>query len=333
MKREHGFSLIELMVALAIGLLIVLALSVIIVRASGTQRELALANRQVESGRFALQALSDDLHNAGYIGPVATIPAATGIPNVCATGTAVPLELLKALDVGAFPLAARPSCIAAADHVAGTDILAVVHASSIVTPFADLNKPENLGRPFIQTDTQSIRLALSDASKNAGTFNLLKKDLVTLADIRRVQVYIYYVSPCNRPAAGQTTCTSAADDGQPVPTLRRMTSDGNSFITQAVAEGVENLQIELGLDTMGNDAAPDQYKAFSSADPVLADLTSATAVAVHMLVRNTERTVGFSDGKNYTLGTTTVAAPGDAYKRHVFSRVVRLHNISGRRAS
>jgi type IV pilus assembly protein PilW len=339
MRHARGFSLIELLVALAIGLLIVLALTVIIVRVSGTQRELGLANRQLESGRFALQSISDDLHNAGYIGPVANIPAppspGTAVPNLCATGSAVSAEFLKAPGVGAFPLAVRPSCIAAADHVAGTDILAVVHASSIITPMANLTSAANVGRLFIQTDTQSIRLALasSNAGTNEATFNLLKKDLATPADIRGVQVYIYYVSPCNRPASGQTTCTSAADDGQPVPTLRRMILDGDSFVTQAVAEGVENLQIELGLDTTGNDAAPDQYKAFSSADPVMADLTNATAVAVHLLVRNTEKTVGFSDGKSYTLGGTTVSAPNDAYKRHVFSRVVRLHNNSGRRAS
>jgi type IV pilus assembly protein PilW len=112
-----------------------------------------------------------------------------------------------------------------------------------------------------------------------------------------------------------------------------MALNGTSFDTQPIAEGVENLQIELGLDTAGNDAAPDQYKAYSTANPTQAELTNTTAIGVHLLVRNTEKTVGFSDSKNYSLGATPVSAANDTYKRHVFSRVIRLNNISGRRAS
>jgi type IV pilus assembly protein PilW len=187
---------------------------------------------------------------------------------------------------------------------------------------------------YTQTDTQTVKVAVGsgDATTDGNTFALVNKDLVTRADIRQLQVYIYYVSPCNRPASG-TTCTSAADGGQPIPTLRRMALNGASFDTQPIAEGIENLQIELGLDNISNDGAPDQYTAYSTANPSQADLMSATAVGVHLLARNTERTVGFTDTKNYSLGATNVAAANDAYKRHVFSRVIRLNNISGRRAS
>jgi type IV pilus assembly protein PilW len=330
MKSVRGFSLIELLVALAIGLIVVLVLTVVIVRTSGAQRELALANRQLENGRYALQAIADDLHNAGYVGPVASIPVATGIPNVCSTGASAPAEFLKALDVGVFPLAVRPGCIDAANHVAGTDMLAVVHASSVPTPVANLK--ENV--LYTQTDTQTVRVAVGsgNSTADANTFNLVNKDLVTRADIRQLQVYIYYVSPCNRPASG-TTCTSAADGGQPIPTLRRMSLNGTSFVTQPIAEGIENLQIELGLDNISNDGAPDQYTGYSTANPTQAELMNATAVGVHLLARNTEKTVGFTDGKNYSLGATSVAAANDNYKRHVFSRVIRLNNISGRRAS
>lgn len=331
MKSMRGFSLIELLVAMAIGLLIVLALTVIIVRTSGAQRELALANRQLENGRYALQAISDDLHNAGYIGPVVSIPVATGIPDVCKTGADAPAEFLKALDVGVFPLAVEPDCINAANHVAGTDILAVVHASSVVTPVTALMADVL----YTQTDTQTVKVAVGsgNATTDGNTFDLVNKDLVTRADIRQLQVYIYYVSPCNRPVVVGGLCTSAADGGQPIPTLRRMALNGTSFVTQPIAEGIENLQIELGLDNISNDGAPDQYTAYSTADPTQAELMSATAVGVHLLARNTEKTVGFTDGKNYSLGATSVAAANDNYKRHVFSRVIRLNNISGRRAS
>jgi type IV pilus assembly protein PilW len=40
---------------------------------------------------------------------------------------------------------------------------------------------------------------------------------------------------------------------------------------------------------------------------------------------------GYTDGKTYSLGTTTLGPFNDNFKRHVFSSTVRLNNISGRR--
>ncbi|NJD24405.1 MAG: prepilin-type N-terminal cleavage/methylation domain-containing protein [Betaproteobacteria bacterium] len=327
MKPERGFSLIELMVAMGVGLLIVLALAVVIERTSGNQRELALANRQLENGRFAMQSISEDLHNAGYLGAVGTMPVATALPNVCETTPANWVNYSASNGIGAFPLAARPTCIPASDHVAGTDILAVIHASSVVTLVGSLVA----GRPYVQTDTTSIRLAAAagNATTDAATFNLLKKDGLTRADIRQLQVYVYFVSPCNRPAAGQSVCTAAADDGQPVPTLKRMALLGNALSFQPIAEGIENMQVEVGLDT-DNDGTPDSY---STTATTVADMNNAMAIGVHILARNTERTNGYTDTKSYQLGSVTVGAASDAFRRHVFSRTVRLHNQSSRRAS
>ena len=61
MRSVRGFSLIELMVALTIGMILVLALTIVIARASASQRELALANRQVENARYAIQKLTDEV--------------------------------------------------------------------------------------------------------------------------------------------------------------------------------------------------------------------------------------------------------------------------------
>lgn len=332
MRNRRGFSLIELMVAMAIGLLVVLALTIVIARASSSQRELALANRQLENGRFAMQAIADDLHNAGYVGPIANLPAVTGIPDLCQTGAGSATEYAKAIGIGAFPLVAVPSsCINPADHVAGTDILAIVHASSL--PTTATVGTLRAGVPYIQTDTRQVRLAIGGST----TFDLKKKDGTTPAEIRQLQVYIYYVSPCNRPVPVGGNCSAAADDGRPVPTLRKMVLAGNplaiTFETRAVAEGIEDLQVELGLDSTGNDGGPDSYKRIT-ANPTQQDLVDATAVGVHLLARNTEPTLGYTDvGKSYMLGTTTVGARNDAFRRHVFSRVIRLHNASGRRAS
>ena len=49
-----------------IGLVIIGALVTLFVNTSGNNRELARANSMIESGRFAIKVLEDDLVHAGY---------------------------------------------------------------------------------------------------------------------------------------------------------------------------------------------------------------------------------------------------------------------------
>ena len=62
----RGFSLIELMVALTIGLLISMALGTLFLHISRSNDEMAKANSQIENGRFAMQILQDDIVHGGY---------------------------------------------------------------------------------------------------------------------------------------------------------------------------------------------------------------------------------------------------------------------------
>ena len=66
--RQRGMSLIELMVALALGLIIVAALSQLFVNISRTNLEMAKTNSQIESARFAMQFLQNDIVHGGYWG-------------------------------------------------------------------------------------------------------------------------------------------------------------------------------------------------------------------------------------------------------------------------
>jgi type IV pilus assembly protein PilW len=144
-------------------------------------------------------------------------------------------------------------------------------------------------------------------------------------------VQMYFVSSCNVFAAGQTACTTDADNGRPVPTLKRyeLGADGN-WRTVAIAEGVQNMKVEYGIDT-NNDGAPDVYRNCAATSCTNADWANVTGMRVHLLVRNSETTVGYNDDKTYTLGGTAVPAFNDAYKRRVYTQFVRLANPAGRR--
>jgi prepilin-type N-terminal cleavage/methylation domain-containing protein len=67
-RRAHGFTLVELMIAMTLGLLIMAALVTLFVDTSRTNREMAKTNSQIENARFALQLLEEDFVHGGYWG-------------------------------------------------------------------------------------------------------------------------------------------------------------------------------------------------------------------------------------------------------------------------
>ena len=181
--------------------------------------------------------------------------------------------------------------------------------------------------------------ANSTAATNTANFTLVKKDLATRATLRKTVVRIYYVSSCSVEVAG--SCASG-DNGNPIPTLKMVelsTASGVPAWTKvSLAEGIENLQVALGVDSDGDgapnglDVAPGSVALASWPDVMSAKLT--------ILARSNEASPGYADAKTYSMGTIdaagtdgTVAATNDRYKRHVFVQTVRFVNPSGRRTS
>jgi type IV pilus assembly protein PilW len=63
---QAGFTLIELMVAITISLVVLLALITVFINLSRSNSEMAKTNAQIENGRFAIQLLQSDIAHAGF---------------------------------------------------------------------------------------------------------------------------------------------------------------------------------------------------------------------------------------------------------------------------
>ncbi len=332
--RAQGFSLVEFMVAITIGLFLVAGMATLITRNSAHRAEIEKASRQIENGRYAMQVLADELRHAGFYGEYYDIAAATlpaVLPNPCATNPsdlsdALPLHV-QGYDAPATLPADLAACLPAANHVPGTDILVIRRTATTATPLAAVAP----GRVYLQSRPSAAILA---DGANAASFTLKKKDTVTPADLRQYLVHIYFVSPCSVPATG-TTCSAAADNGRPIPTLKRLelTDDGAGNRTMKIVplvEGIETLQIDYGVDTNGN-GAPDGY---TTAPADTTAWSNVMAVRLNLVSRSTEPTAGHVDDKTYDLGLAgSFNAPAGVanYKRHAYAQVVRLVNPSARR--
>src|SRR5690349_1953640 len=86
LQRNRGFSLIELMIAIALGLIVLAALTSFFVRTSSNRTELERNSREIENGRYAVNALRDDMVLAGFFADI-TQPSTTvyNLPTSCDT--------------------------------------------------------------------------------------------------------------------------------------------------------------------------------------------------------------------------------------------------------
>jgi type IV pilus assembly protein PilW len=248
-SRMAGLSLIELMIAMAIGLIVLAAMVTAFASSSANRQEIERASRQIENGRYAMQLLADDLRLAGFYGEVSVkaIPITT-FPDPCSTNVAdwkaaMPVSIV-AYDQGT----AAPTCTNN-NWKNGTDILVIRRASSCEAGVGTC--PALVaGYPYVQsakcsteTPTTPYTIGLSGATP----FNLHMRDCATVAGLRQYLVRSYYISADN-------------GRGQQIPTLKRMELVGGNFVDVPLVEGIEDVNYEYGIDNDG-DGSPDVFTA------------------------------------------------------------------------
>lgn len=351
-RFSRGLTIIELMVGIAAGMLIVAAMSLLFANNSRSRAETERASQKIENGRYAMELLATDLEHAGYFGGLdpqkLTLPAAK--PDPCTTDvTAMKAALgvhVQGYDDGAGGL----TCIS--DVRPGTDVIVIRRASTCAAGVGSCPAlPANTVAFQESSCSDSTVTELSSAdvnnhyrlSKTAADFTLHKRNCTSLAGVQKYLVRIYFVA--NNDKAG---------DG--IPTLKRaelgVSGVTPAFATTSLVQGVDNLQVEYGMDTNGDgnpdaySASPDAYKGCTAATAptCVGYWSSVVAAKVFVLTRNLERSAGYTDTKTYELGRVahpdtgsgnpkTIPPFNDNYKRAVFQELVRLQNPSSRRLS
>jgi type IV pilus assembly protein PilW len=355
-----GMSLIELMVAVAIGSLLMLGLATTFKNSSDTQREMERTGRLIENGRYATQLLTDDLHHAGYYGfyyEAVAAPAAlpdpcetTSIPNLV-TAMAMPIQGYAAANISSRPDISATSCddkglFTNANVSPGSDIFVIRRASTAVfsgTPITnEVYLQSNARTVSILRGNSSATVPAMAANNVAQTLRKFPHDTgdTTAADTYKYHNHVYFIAPCSFGTGTNDVCTTADDN---IPTLKRLelTSTGTSTVMRIVplVEGVEFMKVTYGIDTsptdinlttgFSGDGVPDAY----IATPTAAQWPLVVAVRIYLLIRSTDPTPGHVDAKSYAFPPTgiTLGPFNDQFKRHVYSTEVRPMNLAGRR--
>ncbi|PTN12089.1 PilW family protein [Nitrosomonas aestuarii] len=335
--HQDGFSLIELMISIALGLLVMSGVLAVYIDLSRSNTELAKMNRQIENGRFTIQLLQQELWHAGfwdgYTPPAPSMTPPTAIPNPCSAFASWSVNDIN--NIYAIPLqgyvagAALPAECSdiVTSRQTDSDVLVVRYAATCVAGTASC-EDVNAGKLYLQTqsctDTLHGNYLASAADKpmlgTPGT-TVYKKDCTTAADKRKLITSIFYVR----------NYSVTVDDG--IPTLMRADLDlnGNNVFMQTaqpILEGIQSIKFDYGRDTDETGSA-DVYDDCTGCTAL--DWANVVSVNMYVLARNLEVTSGYTEDKTYVLGSTTLGPFHDSFKRHVYSSYVRLINVSGRR--
>ncbi len=302
-RLMRGVTLVELMVALLIGAILLAGAITVYVNSRNAYQTNEILARIQENARFALDIVEPDIRQAGYWGlnnGMITVDGAAaqgdalavGVAGDCRVNFSVDLNLTIEGNNNAFPWAGCAAFGAGVQN--NTDVL-VVRRGSIEPTVA---QP---GRVQVQSDRQRIQVFWDGVVP--GGFAPAQ------SQTHDVVVHAYYVSQDSTIGAG-------------IPSLRRKTLVAGPLLQdEEVIPGVEDFQVQYGVDTSGDGAAnryvnPNNLPAGSL----------IVAVRLWFLMRSDQPQIGHVDNANYVYADRNVPAPNDAFRRVLVSKTIELRN-------
>jgi len=313
--RQNGITLVELMVALAIGSFLIIGA----VQIYSQSRQAFVINESIarvqETAQFALDTIEADLRMASNWGRTSrrlSIEGRTMLADVNPKTLSVPMDcsedwsLELDVPVDGFDNVMGLTCPAQNAAQANSDVLTVRRAS--VNP-----APLQAGRLQIQsTRTQG---EIFDDGNVPPQF-----DPATSAT-HNLMVSSYYVDANSDLIPG-------------VPTLRRkvlgIQGVNSAIFDQEIAPGVENLQIQFGID-VNEDNTVDRYvnPGDQIYNPRAAGYVAGARVLtarIWLVVRGLNREPGVNDQTAYTPGNVNLGAFNDEVRRMQVSKTILLRN-------
>ncbi len=327
--NQRGMSIVELMVAMAIGTIISAALASIFVTTTKVKQEIDRNGEQIANGRLAMDWLTQDLRHAGFWdGLEYTGLADPAMPTICSTDPdalklAAPVFVQGVDNVSSAPSCLNDSALGGTNMGVklGSDIIVVRRASTCVDGEGACDtgpyfQASQCTPPADKQDGSSGTVALGQelTSTTPGDWYVVSN---TVGDLTM------HARDCANPSRSPVppeTCVSpgcppifaakrrylmriyfiANSDraGDRLPTLKMAELRGTTWTYNTIASGIEQMQIEYGQDT-GGDTTPESYVAAPSS---VADWRQMVAVKVHLLSRNSSETAEHTDRKVYVLG-------------------------------
>lgn len=333
---QAGFTLVELMIALLLGLLILAGIFNVMVSSRASYQIQNGMGQIQESARFALETMAFDIRNSGFTGCTRRqdrIENTLDDPNGYYGNLLAGVESYNANDGGWVP--ALPDQII--NPTVGSDVLTLrvtddgdVFVRSAMT---GLNAPIQItpGAVGDAVEVGSV-VALTDCL-NTSVFQVNGVDASTDTVQHVAGKNTQDIEPGNASAAFVKRYDAGAqlivmdtvsyfirDNSDTSTRINSLWRRRGSRPSEELLEGVENMQILLGQDPDG-DQVVDAY-----VTPDLAVAAETVAVRIHLLLQSLDETSIDLDARTFDLGGEEIAAFNDRRLRRVFTKTVSLRN-------
>lgn len=313
---QRGFSLIELMIALLLGLILTSGIISVFLESRRNFTQDELISRVQENGNFALEMISRELKMNGFMGGVIdlskiTHPAGGG----CLEWLLNPEPILEVFNNADGSEDTEFDCLTA-DAVADTDVFALKRVSD--EPLVKLGAWGIGFGAFVPAQyylrTQSGGLGASEI----GTGITMTADIANIIgasseeDVWEYYAQLFYIG---------------LENGYPSLCMRSLGA-ANGGVQRCLVNGIEDFQIELGLDTDDNGTV-DTYVSDNTVaiDPAGVPVEQIRAYRIYLLARSLEVDTSFpAASRTYTLGDHTYTTPVDRYYRRMFEATVERNN-------
>ena len=317
-KFQAGFSVVELMIAMLLSMALAGAIISVFVNNNYSFKQDENIGRMQDDARFALREIAFDISMAGHYadlhipGSVSydgglTIGADCGpsgeanwMYRATEAGTGNNLSIMALDNATNAAVAAAHSCFIGGELQEGTDVVAIKRVAGAEASTLSANGA------YLRTNG-TVGVLFSGIAPTAPP--------VVVAAPRADWAFrpsIYYIRQfANTP-------------GDNIPTLCRkaLSGAGPSMTTECLATGIENLQIEYGIDTT-QDGHPNVYMT----SPTLTQMQDVVAARIFLISRTTEIDTRYVNNKTYSISNTPDFEPGDNFHRRVFSTSVSIQNI------
>lgn len=324
-KCQSGISLIELLVSLLLGMFLSAG---IVVTYLESKRNYAAEEQMAsiqENGRYSLNLLKRELMLAGFFGGYLAPEeiSVTAVGTDCASSNWAlsannAIELTNNHNSSSSPqtnLGTTLTCLTGSDIQPDTDVLTIKRTAGEPSLRNGV-----LAENYTASSDQKWYLRIVDYGDVLEWNKLAASDLQDPNGPSTPGVNVSYWETYSKVFFVRKYSTDPNDG---IPTLCVQSLEGNDMTTQCLVQGIEELQVEFGIDTDVDGVANVYNDAPSSTD-----MANAVVARIYLLVRSIDSQSGYTNSKTYQLGRRTVTARNDGFLRRVFSTTVGIRNAT-----
>ncbi len=322
-RKQHGLSLIELMIAIGLSMVLTLGIIQIFISSKQTSQVQNALGRLQDNARFALDLLAHDIRMAGQLGCDSSITPANNTSLTPFNNGIMGYETPPALSIELIvDHAGNPSN---ADIIAGTDAIVVISAATNTIPVSQtasiITAANNgafggieTGEPLLISDCKTADIFIANKAVDDTTLNTnFNNNYASFSQLTALNYKAYYIREDNNNRRNLYRSIVNHNGG----------GAAAGIDTEPLLEGVENMQILYGEDMNGDGSAI----RYVDADNV-GNMNNVTSVRIHLLLATLEDNLA-SEPQSYWFAGQLIVPAGNSEDRRLFrsfTTTIKLRN-------